>query len=141
MWIYTACAYTILFSISLFRIFVSLMVVSCVTSCSPLVPPPYTHISPLPSPFASQTISSALPTFPFLSYSYYNSSPPLPPFLHPSLQICSSLHSVTNDQNSTLIINTTKAKCCTRACLCQGMSLFFELQSLSHSTHSNYWYR
>lgn len=66
------------------------------TACSPSLAPP----------FAAQIFSSApLPTFPPLSFSSYNSSYPLPPPLYPSLQSCSSLPSVTNDQNSTLIIN------------------------------------
>lgn len=41
MWIYTVPSYTIIICISLFKMFSSLMVASCVTSCLPLFPPPF----------------------------------------------------------------------------------------------------
>ena len=91
--------------------------------------------------FSNSRLCSSFPHFPFLSSSYYESGFPLPLCSVLSLQICSSLHSVTNDQNSVLIINTAKAKCCTRECLCLGMNLSFKLRSLSRSTHSNCWYQ
>lgn len=84
MWIYTAYSYTIIIFISLFKMFFSLMVASYVTSRSPLYPPPFLPLTLTSRPFASQILSSApLPTFPFLSVSYYNSSSPLPLFSTP----------------------------------------------------------
>jgi len=75
MWIYTVSSYTVIIYICLFKMF-SLMVASCVTSCSPLFPPPFLLLTLTSPPFASQILSSA--PLPFLSVSYYTSSSPLP---------------------------------------------------------------
>lgn len=61
----------------------------------------------------------------------------LPPLFHPS----PSLLSVTNDQNSALIIEGTTAKCCAPICLFLGTSLFLRQQIQSLSTRSNSWFQ